>query len=125
MKFEDLITPAGIVAAGALVALLVQTIKTMFPAIDKRVSGALQSLVVVTVLYVLADIQIAPVDLNGHFQVFLSGVAVLSAAIGVHSGVSHAAEALPPAVNDMMKPPRRKRPTRRYLKRDEKFDGQK
>ena len=45
VTFASFLTPQGVVAAAATITVLVQLIKTVLPAIDARVSGALMAFV--------------------------------------------------------------------------------
>jgi hypothetical protein len=94
MLFSDLITPAGIVAAAALIVSLVQIVKAAFPAIDRRVSGALLAFVGTGVLYVAAGFVLPSSGPDQLLQVFAAWVAVAGLAIGIKSGAGHVGEVI-------------------------------
>lgn len=86
-----LLTPGGILTAGFIAAGFIEYIKSIFPALDKRFSGALMSGVVLLVLYLLAGIAtMAFASLDGIFSLFQWWLAAASAAVGGRSVVTHA-----------------------------------
>ena len=90
ITFQSFLDPQGIVAAGALTTGLVALIKSVFPVIDARVSGALQAFIVTAILYVgvLASTTPAP-DANGILTIFAAWLACATAAIGIHGTQAH------------------------------------
>lgn len=89
MTFADLITPAGIVAAAALIVSFVQVIKGAFPSVGERVSGALLAFLATGLLYVAAAIVLPHSAPDQLLQVFASWVAVAGLAIGIKAGGEH------------------------------------
>lgn len=94
--FADLITPAGIAVAAALIVSLVQLLKTVFTKLDQAVSGATLAFVLSAVLYVLTAIalrgegQISGAD--GYLGIFLAWVSVAIGAVGIKSTFDHVSD---------------------------------
>ena len=89
MTFQELITPAGIIAAAALIVSLVQVIKAAFPLVGERVSGALLAFIATGVLYALAAWVLPHGEPDQLLQVFAAWVAVAGLAIGIKEGGTH------------------------------------
>lgn len=94
MTFADLITPAGIVAAAALIVTLVQIVKAALPIVGQRVSGALLAFIGTGVLYVAAGVALPHTVPDQLLQVFASWVAVAGLAIGIKSGGEHVGDVI-------------------------------
>ena len=94
MTFADLITPAGIVAAAALIVSLVQIVKAALPIAGKRVSGALLAFIATGVLYALAAGVLPSAGPDQLLQVFAAWVAVAGLAIGIKSGGEHVSDVI-------------------------------
>ncbi len=93
ITFESLLTPEGVLVAAALITTLVQLIKSVLPALDARVSGALMAFSISLVLYVLAGVATGVADLNAGLAVFAAWLACATAAVGIKSAATHAVEA--------------------------------
>ena len=90
--FAQLLTPAGIVIAGALVTSLVQLLKGALPTLGDRVSGALQAFAISLAIYVLAGIATGASTLDAGLVVFESWLACALAAVGTYSAARHVAD---------------------------------
>lgn len=86
LTLADLFTLPGIAASAAIVYLVVQIAKANFPALDARVSGALQATVIVGILYLAATIATPGVPI---FTAFLFWLVATAGALGIHSAVDH------------------------------------
>jgi hypothetical protein len=91
MTFAALLTPAGIISAGALMTLFVQIVKGASPFIDARVSGALMAFIASGVLYMAAALVLPNPTPDDMLQVFAAWVAVAGIAMGIKSGADHVA----------------------------------
>lgn len=89
MTFEALITPEGIAAAGALTTTIIALLKSTFPAIDARVSGAIMAFGLTAVLYGAGVAVVGLADPNAALTWISAWVACATVAVGVHSTVSH------------------------------------
>lgn len=89
ITFASLLTPEGLVIAGAIITSLVELIKRVMPAIDERVSGALMAFVLSAILYVLAGIATGVGTLDAGLTVFMAWLACATAAVGINSTISH------------------------------------
>lgn len=89
MTFSDLITPAGIVGAAALIVMLVQVIKGALPIVGERVSGALLAFMATGLLYIAAAIVLGGTNADALLQIFASWVAVAGLAMGIKAGADH------------------------------------
>lgn len=87
--FESFLTPPGIIVAGGIVTTFIELIKTVFPTLDARVSGALMAFVITAVLYVIVGIVVPQADANGYLVVFCSWLTCAAAAVGIHSAWVH------------------------------------
>ncbi len=90
--FASFLEPAGIIVAGGLVTAFIELLKNVFPALGTRVSGALQAFVITAVIYVLTAIATNTNSLDTALVVFAAWLACATAAVGIHSTVSHVAE---------------------------------
>lgn len=91
MSFASFLTPEGIVIAGGLITALVQLIKTVLPAIDARVSGALMAFVLAAIIYVLVAISTGVNELDAGLTVFAAWLACATAAVGTYATTAHVA----------------------------------
>lgn len=87
--FASFLDPAGIVVAGGLVTALVALLKSVFPVLNERASGALQAFILTAILYVLAGIATNTNSLDAGLVVFAAWLACATAAVGIHSTVTH------------------------------------
>lgn len=94
MTFLDLITPAGIVGAAALIVTLVQVVKAALPIVAARVSGALLAFIATGILYALAAVVLPSAGPDQLLQVFAAWVAVAGLAIGIKSGGEHVSDVI-------------------------------
>ena len=90
--FASFLEPAGIVIAGGLITGLVQLIKTTFPALDARVSGAVLAFAFSAILYVLTAVATGAGSLDAGLTVFWAWLAAATAAVGTYATVTHVAE---------------------------------
>ena len=97
LTFQSFLTPQGVVAAAAIITVLIQLIKSVFPAIDARVSGALMAFVLSAVLYVLTALAVGVVDANAGLTVFLAWLSCATSAVGIKSTADHVQANVPTA----------------------------
>ena len=83
--FAAFLTPEGIVVAGGLITAFVQLIKTVFPVIDAKVSGAVMAFVLAAVLYIVTALVVGLDSPDAYLTVIASWLACATAAVGVHS----------------------------------------
>jgi hypothetical protein len=88
--FADLLTPAGVVIAAAIVTSLIELIKYSFPVIDARISGAVMAFVGSAVLYILVAFAVGVQTLDQALAVFLAWLSCATSAVGIKSTVSFA-----------------------------------
>jgi hypothetical protein len=91
MTFTALLTPEGIVTASALIVTLVQMVKTAFPMLDARVSGAVMAFILSGVLYVTAGFVLPNPSPDSLLQVFAAWITVAGLAMGIKAGADHVA----------------------------------
>lgn len=87
--FASFLTPEGVVVAGTITTGLIAVLKTTFPVLDARISGALMAFVITAVLYVLTAIAVPPVNPDGYLTVFAAWLSCATTAVGIHSAVTH------------------------------------
>lgn len=97
MEFEgitvaSLFAAAGAGAAALVIRQIVELIKGVFPAIDARVSGAIQAFVLSAALYVLAAIALPVEGADGILLAIVSWLTCATAAVGIDAAWSHARE---------------------------------
>lgn len=90
--FADFLTPAGLVIAAGVVTSLVELVKSVFPPIAARISGALMAFVITAVLYVLTALAVGVPTPDAGLGVFLAWLACATSAIGIKSAVAHVQE---------------------------------
>jgi len=83
--FAAFLTPEGIVVAGGLITAFVQLIKTVFPVIDAKVSGAVMAFGLSAILYAITAIVVSIDTPDAALTVIASWLACATAAVGVHS----------------------------------------
>lgn len=83
ITFANLLTPEGLVIAGALISALVQITKRYLANID----GATQALIASAILYILAGIAVGVNSLDTGLTVFMAWLACASAAIATYEVV--------------------------------------
>ena len=88
--FAAFLSPEGIVIAGGLITAFVQLIKTVFPVIDTKVTGAVQAFVLSAILYIVTAIVVSPDSPDAYLTIIASWLACATAAVGVHSSVKYA-----------------------------------
>jgi hypothetical protein len=88
--FASFLTPEGIVVAGGLITAFVQLIKTVFPIIDERVSGAVMAFSLSLVLYIVTALVVQTTTPDAVLTVIASWLACSTAAVGVYATVRHA-----------------------------------
>jgi hypothetical protein len=91
ITFEMLVTAAAVPIAAGIITTLVTLLKTSFPILDARVSGAAMAFALSALLYVFAGIALRTDawTANDALNVFLAWLAVASAAVGLKSTFDH------------------------------------
>lgn len=89
LTFASFLTPAGVVAAAAVITTLIQLIKGVMPAIDAKVSGALMAFVLSALLYIATAAATGIADPNAGLAVFLAWLSCATAAVGIKSTADH------------------------------------
>lgn len=89
ITFASLLTIAGASTAGAIITTLVEVVKTAFPALDARVSGATMAFVAATGLFVVTGLAVAPLTPDLGLQLFVSWLNVTAVAIGLKAVTTH------------------------------------
>lgn len=87
--FASFLTPEGIIAAGSLITAFIALLKSVFPAIDAKVSGAVMAFVLSAILYLVTALVIGLPDADAYLTVLASWLACATAAVGVHSTIKH------------------------------------
>jgi hypothetical protein len=85
--FASFLTPEGIIVAGGLITALVQLIKTVFPVIDAKVSGAVMAFAASTLLYTATALVVGTSTPDAILTVIASWIACATASVGVYSTV--------------------------------------
>jgi hypothetical protein len=88
--FASFLTPEGIVVAGALITGFVQLLKSTFPAIDAKVSGAVMAFACSSVIYIATTLVVGDFTPDALLLVGASWVACATASVGVYASVQHA-----------------------------------
>jgi hypothetical protein len=88
--FASFLTPEGIIVAGGLITGFVQLVKTVFPVIDERVSGAVLAFSVSALLYVATALTVGVPTPDVALTVFASWLACATAAVGVYATIRNA-----------------------------------
>ena len=83
--FAAFLTPEGIVVAGGLITAFVQLIKTVFPIVDEKVSGAVMAFGLSAILYAITAVVVSIATPDAALTVIASWLACATAAVGVHS----------------------------------------
>jgi hypothetical protein len=89
VTFESFLTPAGLLVAAGLITTLIEIIKTAFPVIDARVSGAAMAFVLSALLYIATAWAVTVPTANAGLEVFAAWLACAASAIGIKSGATH------------------------------------
>ena len=87
--FESFLTPAGLIVAAALVTGTIEVLKTAFPLLDARVSGAAQAFVLTAILYIIAGLSTGATTADAWLAVFAAWLSCATAAIGIKSTYVH------------------------------------
>lgn len=98
VSFASFLTPPGVIAAAAVITTLVQLIKSVFPAIDAKVSGALMAFVGSAVLYVFTAVAVGVPTFDSGLLVFLAWLSCATSSVGIKSATNHVQEVTAPAV---------------------------
>lgn len=93
ITFASLLTPGGVVVAAGAVTVFVQLVKTTFPPLDARVSGALMAFGLSAVVYVLAALSTNVATMDAGLVVFMAWLSCATSAVGIKSATTHVAEA--------------------------------
>lgn len=88
--FASFLTPEGIVVAGGLITALIQLVKTTFPLVDAKVSGAVMAFSASALLYVVTAIVVGVGTPDQALTIIASWIACATAAVGVYSSVKYA-----------------------------------
>jgi hypothetical protein len=83
--FSAFLSPEGIVVAGGLITAFVQLIKTVFPVVDARVSGAIMAFSLSAILYAITAVVVGISTPDQGLTVVASWLACATAAVGVYS----------------------------------------
>lgn len=93
ITFQDLVSVAGVVIAGGIITALVELVKTAFPVVDAKISGAAMAFIASAALYIVTGAALASmgaiVDPNGMLNVFLAWLAAATSAVGIKSTWAH------------------------------------
>ena len=89
-SFASFLSPEGIVVASGLITAFVQLLKTVFPVIDAKVTGAVQAFVLSALLYLVTAIVVSPDGPDAYLTIIASWLACATAAVGVHSTIKNA-----------------------------------
>src|SRR4051812_5103504 len=89
ITFATFLTPTGVVIAAGLLTTLIQAIKTVFPAIDERVSGALMAFVGSAVLYVITALAVGVPTADAGLLVFMAWLSCATSSIGIKAASDH------------------------------------
>ena len=100
VTFADLLTPPGVVIAGAAVTALTELLKRVFPALDGRVSGMQIAFGLSLALYVAAFFAARgeTPDPNLPLVALFAWISCATSAVGIHQTVERARVAAAPRV---------------------------
>jgi hypothetical protein len=90
ITFASLVTPAGVVVAAGIVTTLVQLIKTAFPLLGVRVSGALMAFVGTAGLYAVTAGAVGVASPDAGLGIFLAWLSCATSAVGIKAALDHA-----------------------------------
>ena len=88
--FASFLTPEGIIVAGGLITAFVQLLKTTFPPIDAKVSGAVMAFSLSALVYIATAIVTGISTPDGALTVIASFIACGTASVGAYASVKHA-----------------------------------
>lgn len=91
LTFAAFLTPAGVVAAAAAITMLVQLVKSVFPAVDARVSGAVMAFTFSAVLYLATAAATGIPTWDAGLTVFLAWLSCATSAVGIKAATEHVA----------------------------------
>lgn len=95
LTFAALYSPEGVVAAAAAITALVALLKSVFPVINERISGALMAFIGSALLY-LASLTAVPITApDDALRLALAWISCATAAVGIHGTVRHVREVTP------------------------------
>lgn len=86
ITLASLLSPGGIAAAAAITYFVIALAKANLPVLDARVSGALQSTIVLAALYAAAFVSTPGASI---FQTLMFFLMADGLALGIDSGVTH------------------------------------
>jgi len=93
ITFELLVTAAAVPIAAGIVTTLVALLKSAFPILDARFSGASMAFVLSAILYLFAAFALRTpgqsINPNDLLNVFLAWLAVASSSVGIKSTWDH------------------------------------
>ena len=89
LTFQDLLTPQGVVAFAAVVTSLIALLKSTFPPLDARISGALMAFALTAIGYVLCGVSVGVPTMDAALVLFMAWLSCATAAVGIHSSVQH------------------------------------
>jgi hypothetical protein len=87
--FASFLTPEGIVVAGGLITAFVQLLKSTFPVIDEKVSGAVMAFSLSAGLYGATALTVGIAAPDAALSVVASWVACATASVGVYATAQH------------------------------------
>ena len=88
--FASFLTPEGIIVAGGLITALVQLLKSVFPIIDERVSGAILAFSFSALLYAVTAVAAGVATPDQGLTVIASWLACATASVGVYATAKYA-----------------------------------
>ena len=90
VSFASFLTPEGIIVAGGLITAFVQLLKSTFPVIDEKVSGAVMAFVLSALLYVATTFATGGIPTwDAGLTILASWIACATASVGVYASVRH------------------------------------
>ena len=89
ITFAALLEPAGVVIAAGIITTLVQLLKSVFPPLDARLSGALMAFLASAVLYLLAGLATNVSTLDAGLAVFLAWLSCATSSVGIKATADH------------------------------------
>lgn len=89
LTFASFLTPPGVVAAAAVITGLIQLLKSVFPGLDARVSGALMAFVGSALLYVLTAAATGVGNPDAGLAVFMAWLSCATSSVGIKAVSDH------------------------------------
>lgn len=89
ITFASFLTPPGVVAAAAIITGLIQLLKSVLPALDARVSGALMAFIFSAILYVLTALATTVATPDAGLAVFMAWLSCATSSVGIKAVQEH------------------------------------